>query len=382
MDKSDLLGLSDEANKWTYAHTVANPLKLIKVKLEHHMEVPIKNISKILIIRLSAIGDVIRVIPAMEAIRIAYPNVQIDWVVEKKACDVIIGHPALNQCIIFERRDNILSSIKKFLTLCREIKHNRYDLVIDFHGIFKSGMISFYSKAPYRFSFAPPRAQEFSHIFAHYHVTIPQDKILSRVEENFFLANAVGAEKIEDWIGMLIPMEIEEEIQNLLQKLCETNKKLIVIHPPVERPEKQWPLEYYAKLADLLIADGRFEVLFTWGPGQLEIIKDITKQMQYPVLVAPQLPTLKHLASLITHSSVFISGDTGPMHLAWLLHRPAICIFGGTNPQQHAPQGPHFRTLYKGLTPFPQKISLHQAQEALKKITPEEVFKTVLELTR
>lgn len=374
--------MSDESDKWTYAQMVTNPLELIKVKLEHHMEKPIKNISKILIIRLSAIGDVIRVIPAMEAIRIAYPNAQIDWAVEKKACDVISGHPALNQCIVFERSNNIVLSIKKFLSLCREIKKNQYDLVIDFHGILKSGLISFFSKASYRYSFAPPRAQEFSHIFANHHVALPQDKILTRVDENFMLANAVGAKKVDDWIGMVLPIEIEEEIQNLLQTLCETNKKLIIIHPPVERPEKQWPFEHFAKLADLLISDGRFEVLFTWGPGQLEVIKKITKQMQYPVLVTPQLPTLKHLASLVTRAFVFISGDTGPMHLAWLLHQPAICIFGGTNPQQHAPQGPHFHTLYKGPIPFPKKMSLQQAQEALRKITPEEVFKTVLEFIK
>ncbi|MGC8737129.1 MAG: glycosyltransferase family 9 protein [Candidatus Hydrogenedens sp.] len=346
------------------------------------MEIHQKDISKILIIRLSAIGDVIRVIPVMEAIRIAYPDAQIDWVVEKKASDVINGHPALNNCIVFERSDNIFSSLKKFLTLCKEIKENHYDLTIDFHGILKSGIISFFSRAPYRFSFAPPRAQEFSHLFANYQVALPPDKILTRVEENFMLAHVVGVEKIDDWIGMFIPIEIEEEIQNLMQKICETNKKLIVIHPPVERPEKQWPLGHFARLADLLIADGRFEVLFTWGPGQLNTIKQITKQMQYPVLVSPQLPTLKHLASIINYSSVFISGDTGPMHLAWLLQQPAICLFGGTNPQQHAPQGPHFRVLYKGPIPFPPKMSISQAQEYLKEITPDEVFKSVLELIR
>lgn len=346
------------------------------------MEMLLKTISKILIIRLSAIGDVIRVVPAMEAIRIAYPNAEIDWVVEDKSCDIINGHPALNRCIVFERSDHILTSLKSFLNVCGQIKQNQYDLVIDFHGILKSGLISFFSKAPYRFSFAPPRAQELSYMFATHKIPLPKDKILTRVEENFILAQAVGAEKIDDWIGMLIPIEIEEEVQKLLQTLCETNKKLIVIHPPVERPEKQWPLEHFAKIADLLIADGRFEVLFTWGPGQLDTIKQITKQMQYPVLVTPQLPTLKHLASLIAHSSVFISGDTGPMHLAWLLHQPAICLFGGTNPLQHAPQGPHFRILYKGPLPFPPKIPLHQAQEALRNITPEEVFKTVLELVK
>ncbi len=346
------------------------------------MPEPIPNIKKILIIRLSAIGDVIRVIPAMEAIQIAYPDAQIDWVVEQKASDAIAGHLALNECIIFERTQDFLSSIKNFFQLCKQIKQKKYDLVIDFHGILKSGLISYSSKAPYRFSFAPPRAQELSHIFATHKVPLPKDKTLTRVEENFILASAVGAEKINDWLGMIIPEEIEEEIQNLLHNLCETNKKLIVIHPPVDRPEKQWSPEYFAKLADMLIADGRFEVLFTWGPGQYEFITQIKKKMQYPVLISPQLPTLKHLASLITHSSIFISCDTGPMHLAWLLHQPAICIFGGTNPEQHAPQGPQFRTLYKGPLPFPKKISLIQAQESLQKITPEEVYKSVLELTK
>ncbi len=341
---------------------------------------PIQNIRKILFIRLSAIGDVIRVIPAMESVRITYPDAQIDWVVEQKASDVITGHPAINQCIIFQRSKDIRTSIKYFVEICKLIRKNHYDLVLDFHGILKSGFLSFISKAPYRISFAPPRAQELSYIFSTHRISLPKDQILTRVDENFILVDAIGAEKIDDWMGMIIPPEIEEEVQKLLQTLFETNKKLILIHPPVERPEKQWPHENFAKLADLLISDGRFEVLFTWGPGQLDTIKQITKQMQYPVLVSPQLPTLKHLASLISNASIFISGDTGPMHLAWLLQQPAICIFGGTNPEQHAPKGPHYRVLYKGPIPFPTKIPLHQAQEHLRKITPDEVYKTVIEL--
>lgn len=340
----------------------------------------LENINRILIIRLSSIGDVIRVIPAMESLKIAYPDALIDWVVEKKSADVLIDHPCLNECIVFERGNRITTSTKRFFRLCKLIQDKKYELVLDFHGIIKSGLISWFTQAKYRYSFAPPRAQEFSHLFATHKVYLPSDVILSRVEENFELIKAVGAQPVDYWRGIEIPITIEEEIENFLHNHIETDKELILIHPPVERPEKQWPLEYFAQLGDLLISDGRFEVMLSWGPNQLKIVKQVSELMKHKVHIAPETPTLKHLASLISHSKVFISGDTGPMHLAWIIHHPLIAIFGGTNPLQHAPKGPKCIYLYKGPVPFPRKMSLPQAQEALKSITPEEVYESVIKL--
>ncbi|MCX8064232.1 MAG: glycosyltransferase family 9 protein [Candidatus Hydrogenedentes bacterium] len=317
----------------------------------------------------------------MESLKIAYPEAEIDWVVEKKSADLLIDHPYINECLVFERDKNIITSMKKFINLCYCIQRKKYDLVLDFHGIIKSGLISWFSKASYRYSFAPPRAQEFSHLFATYKIYLPPGITISRVEENFELIKAVGALPVDYWRGIEIPIAIEEEIDNYLQKTIETNKELVLIHPAVERPEKQWPLEYFSKLSDLLISDGRFEVMLSWGPNQLEIVKQVSEMMKHKVHIAPQTPTLKHLACLISRSKVFVSGDTGPMHLAWLIHHPLIAIFGGTNPIQHAPRGPNCISLYKGPTPFPPKMSLHQAQLALKNISPEEVYETILKIT-
>lgn len=340
----------------------------------------IKNIKKILIIRLSAIGDVIRVIPALESLKITFPDAKIDWVVEKKSADILIDHPLLNECIIFERDNKITKSVKNFIKICKSLKNKNYDIVLDFHGVIKSGLISWATKAPLRYSFAPPRAQELSHLFATHLVKLPKDKILSRVEENFELIKRLGASPVDYWHEIEIPPEIEEEINTFLQQNIETNKTLILIHPPVERPEKQWPLDYFAKLCDILISDGRFEVILSWGPGQFDVVKQVSAKMKHRPHIAPETPTLKHLACLISHSKVFVSGDSGPMHLAWLLHHPLIAIFGGTNPAQHAPKGPKCIYLYKGPLPFPKRMPLSLAQEALRNISPEEVYEAILKI--
>lgn len=340
----------------------------------------VQNPEKILIIRLSAIGDVIRVIPAVEAIRSAYPEAIIDWLVEDKSKDIVEGHPAINECIVFHRSQHIIASTREFIRLCRYIKQKQYTIALDFHGILKSGILSFCTQAKRRIAFAPPRAQECSYLFATETISLPMGKVLSRVEENVLLAQSLGVQEVLHWRGVHIPYSVDEEVKEYLEQCYEPSKRLVLIHPAVDRPEKQWDLRNFAILADLLLSDGRFEVMLTWGPSQRTIAEHVAREMKHPVIIAPQTPTLKHLACLIQHADLFISCDTGPMHLAWILDKPVIGIFGGTNPEQHAPQGPHCKALYKGPQPFPKRLTLPQAQQALNAITPEEVYHSAIEL--
>jgi len=334
----------------------------------------LNGVPRILVIRLSAIGDVVRVLPALAALRQHFPHAQIDWAVESKAAGIVEKHPDLDQCHVFERRRRGDGRVGGFLAFLNLIRRQCYDITVDFHGIFKSGLISFWSRAPQRLGFASPRARELSSLFYTRRVPLPSMR-LNRVEENRLLCEALGVLH-HDVVDTLVsvPEAAQIEVDAFFDTAFDGNKRVIAIHPAVERGSKQWPLASYAALADLLLADGRFEVMITWGPGQRGIAETVAALARRKPLVAPETPDLKHYAWMVQRCDLYVGGDTGPMHMAAVMGTPVVAIFGGTDPQKHAPAGAPARVLYAVPEPPPRRVSTWAAQEYLNRITPEMAY--------
>lgn len=337
---------------------------------------------RILIIRLSAIGDVVRALPILHGLRHRYPNAQIDWAIEPKSSDVVRHHPALDQLLVFQRPSNPLKSLRAFVSFTRMVRAMDYDIVVDAHGILKSGLLALASRAPDRYGFAPPRSQEGSHFFTNHRVRLAGG-ILNRVTENLRLCESLGVMADEHDLSIYVPLEVREHVDRFFDESFDGGKQVITVHIPVDRPEKQWPLASYAQLADMLIADGRFEVLLTWGPGQLQTVIDTVEHMRRKPVIAPESPDLKHLAWMLYNSHLYFGGDTGPMHIAAAMETPVIAVFGGTNPAQHLPPGGMHRALYAGDKAQHPPHSLEGAKALLEKISPESAYDACVDaLTR
>lgn len=330
----------------------------------------INGVPRILIVRLSAIGDVVRVLPALHALRDRYPHAQIDWAVESKSYEVISGHPGLDDCLVFDRSRGGFTGFRKF---CREIRARRYDIVIDFHGILKSGLIVRASKAKDRYGFSRPRSQELSYLFTNHRVRLPSSR-MNRIEENLELCKALDAKSHQLEVTIDVPEEVQDEVDEYLHATFDAGKKLVVIHAPVERPEKQWPLEYFAAVSDMILADGRYEVLLTWGPGQRAVAEQVQALTHRHPFIAPETSSLKHFAWLAGQSHLFFGGDTGPMHIASAMGTPVVVVFGGTDPARHAPLRPPSEVLYAGPANPPKVISLDKANAYLRGISPETAY--------
>ncbi len=334
----------------------------------------LNGLPRILIVRLSAIGDVVRVLPALHALRGRFPQAQIDWVVEEKSADVVSGHPDLDQVLIFERtKGSLFQRISAFRQLCRVVRDMRYDIVIDFHGLLKSGGIVRASRAKERYGFSRPRAQEGSWLFTNRRVPL-HSLLMNRIEENLELCKALGAKTHDLDVSIAIPDEVLDEVDQHMESVFMSGKRLALIHAPVERPEKQWPLESFASLADMLLADGRFEVMLTWGPGQLAIAEAVQAKSRRKPTLAPETPDLKHFAALAQRASVFCSGDTGPMHIASAAGVPVVAVFGGTDPDRHAPMRLPSEVLYAGPKNPTTPIPLRRAKTYLQQITPDMAY--------
>lgn len=339
----------------------------------------INGVPRILIIRLSAIGDVVRVLPALHTLRNRYPSAQIDWVVERKSYDILSGHPDIDQIHVFDRSGAMPDSIGGFVQLCKTIRANRYDWVMDFHGIFKTGVLTLASGAGLRYGFARPRSQELSFLATNRRVKLPS-RFMNRIEENLELCKVVEAKCHSLDVVIDIPEDVDDTIDAYFQKTFHGAKKVIAIHAPMDRSEKQWPLEHYARLAEMIMSDGRYEVLLTWGPGQRDVIRQLVKLIHGKPHVAPETPDLKHYAALVDQCDLYFGGDTGPMHIASAMGTPVVAVFGGTHPSQHAPLRQPSRVLYAGPETPVKSIDRGHADEYFRRITPEMAYDACVDM--
>ncbi|HNR33749.1 MAG TPA: glycosyltransferase family 9 protein [Candidatus Hydrogenedentes bacterium] len=319
-------------------------------------------LPRILIIRLSAIGDVVRVLPALNTIRAAYPNAQIDWAVEPKSAGVVEDHPLLDNVLVFDRDHGS----RAFLQFCRQIRARRYDIAVDFHGILKSGAIIGASRAPERYGFASPRAQEGSWIFTNHRAAL-RSKNMNRVAENLALCDLFCKRREAYGPAIYVPPDIQEAVDAFYEESFDAGKRVVAMHAPMERPEKRWPAERFAELAERLLADGRFEVLMTWGPGQRGDVEAVVSLMRRKPVVPPETGGLKELAWLLHRADLYFGGDTGPMHIASIMGVPVVAVFGGTDPAKHAPYQRPCEILYV------DDPSL-SAEEKLRRITADKAF--------
>ena len=331
----------------------------------------LNGIPRILIIRLSAIGDVVRVLPALHCLRETYPNAHIDWVVERKSSDVLEGHPGIDRLLIFERPSDFKEAAREFWALCKQVRANRYDMVIDFHGIFKSGLLTRYSGAPDRYGYARPRSQELSFLSTNHKTKVGME-IRNRMHENLVICEQFS----KGWKSLDVLMHIPDDALEMSDAFMEESftgaKKVVAIHVPVDRPEKQWPLKHFAVLADMLLADGRFDVLLTWGPGQQEMVRKVASLALRNPVIAPETDSLKQYMALIQDSDMYFGGDTGPMHIASALDVPVVAVFGGTDPEQHATLRQPYRVLHASeFVTDEARLKEMSVSERMASITPE-----------
>ena len=306
-----------------------------------------KNFKKILIIRLSAIGDVVNVLPALKALRKTYPYSHISWLVEDRAQDIIFDNPDLDDVIVFPRKKwqegisnplKCLSTIYEAIIFFKKLRKSSFDIVIDFHGNLKSGLMTLLSGKKLKLGFHKKNCKEWNHIFTNLHAPIMENRI-HRIDKNLSLLKLINIETgyIEPQISLA--NGDKEEILFFLKKNLDLRKKLIVIHPGTSEfgEFKRWPTEKYACLADMLIERLNVSILFTWGPGELKIVNEITSLMKQEATISCKTKSLKQLTEIIRQSSIFISGDTGPMHIASVLGKPIVAIFGPKDPIIYGP---------------------------------------------
>lgn len=293
----------------------------------------------ILIIKLSAIGDVIHALPVSYAIKETYPDARVTWVVEPPALNILEDNPYIDEIIIFEKKkfkESLSGFLENFSPFRRKLKEGHFDIALDLQGLGKSAAIAYFSGAKKRYGTCNMR--EMSNFISK--PVIGEHKNGHIVERYLDVTRAIGC-RVND---VVFPVAISEKDERIAK---DTIKKYgvsdgasyAVLAVGANWPNKRWPVSYYADLADWLFGQQIIPVFVGGGALDENLISEITRKAQIPPVSIVGKTTLKQLAAVIKNSQFVIGGDTGPVHLAAGLKVPTIMMMGPTDANRNGPYG-------------------------------------------
>ena len=335
----------------------------------------LQEFRRILIIRLSGIGDVVNTLPLLGALRKRYPRAYIAWLVQKKAEEVLLGHPYLDEVITFDRD----RWIRRLWELIKKLRRRKFDLVVDSHGQFRSGLFAYITGAKFRLGFHPKDGRELNSLFINLKAPpVPGDWHV--VDRCLALASLLGADTEMKEFLIQIGEPGEEYVERFLEeKGIKKGEVLIALNPGSSWKSKIWPSKNYAQLADILIKELKAKVVLFWGPGEEKLIESISSLMKKEPIIAPRTG-LKELASLISRCTLFIGSDSAPLHIASSLSVPSIGLYGPTDPQRNGPYGSGNIAIKKDVSVLScsrKDCRRCKRQDCMELITVEEVVKQV-----
>lgn len=329
---------------------------------------------KIAIIRLSAMGDIIHSMTALQFIKAKYPNIQIDWFVESAFAPILENNPHIDNIIklnlksIKKDKKEILTQIK----LVREYSKNNYDLVLDIHGRIKSALVTrFLGKNRVGFCKNSLRQEKIASWFYTKKISIAYDRNVIDIYCSFLaqvLKFEISPLEILNKKPFLFYKDEEKTIYDFLSK----DKKNIVLVLGASWESKIYPKEKFAKIASSL--DENF--LLIWANDDEKTRAEFISQNS-PAKMLPKL-TLNSLKALISKVDLVIGADTGPTHMAWALNTPSISIYGNTPAYRITYPTKINKTIESKTVVNPYKIN--KKDFSIQEIDEQEIIKIAKEL--
>lgn len=318
---------------------------------------------RILIVRLSAIGDVIHGLPVLCALRAAIPRAFIGWVVEGRSGDLLEGHSALDELIRVPRR--WLTSPREVWRLRRRLRALRFDTTIDLQCLTKSGIAAWLSGAPRRIGKAGRHSREFSRWFHNEPVAVGGSHVIDHYLE---LLRPLGI--VSPAVRFDLPERAAERrvADDFLQASRLAESRFAIVNPGAGWPSKQWPPERYGELARQLLSAHGVRTVATWaGDAERSLAETIVATSAGTARLAP--PTsLTELAALCRRAALLVGSDTGPMHLAVAVGTPTISLHGPSRAQwcgAYGPQNIRLQVRYEDGTSLERRQADDSAMRAI-----------------
>ncbi len=323
---------------------------------------------RILIVRLSAIGDVLHGVPVLNALRDHHPNAHISWVVEGRGGDLIQGHPSLDQLVRIPR--GWMKNPLRVWEVYNRLRQPVPDVTIDLQGLARSAIVAWLSGGKTRVGFAGPDGREKSRWLNNTLVKPDKTHVIDR---NLQLLRPLGVEN--PTVRFDLPSYGEEAaaIQRYLQREGPV-QPFAVVNPGAGWPSKLWEMDRFGKVAAYLGQQYGMQSLVVWaGEEEKQMAEEIVAHSERKAALSPQT-TLRELAELLRQASLFISADTGPLHLAAAVGTPCIGLFGPVPAERNGPYGGSQVAVQRMVQTGPRRKSKNADNEAMRAIQVDDVI--------
>ncbi|MFU8780456.1 MAG: glycosyltransferase family 9 protein [Kiritimatiellia bacterium] len=276
---------------------------------------------RILIIKLSSLGDLFHALPTVHMLRNAYPDATIDWVTHSTYKPLVACFTDVNGSIGYPRH----SFRKDGRAFLRELRREPYDLILDLQGLLKSAAVAKLARGTRRIG--PSFHREGSHLLYHA-VAGPRNLERHAVEQILDVIDDLGIKRSKPVFPVAFPSRQDRP-----------PSPHIVIAPASRWPSKNWPPERFAETARALQKEGNASISIIGAPGEEAICETVAKALDGHCQNYAGQTSLVEMGSILASANLLLANDSGPVHMAAAIGTPTVVVFGPTNPVRIGPYG-------------------------------------------
>ena len=283
---------------------------------------------RIAVVRLSAIGDTVHVMPVIASIKRAWPDCHLTWVIQPIPLELMRGRCDVDEFVVFDRS----RGARAYLDFRREVAHREFDLVLDMHPCFKAGVVARMLRAPRRIGYDRRRARDLSWLATNRRIPARPRRHVQ--DECFEFLDYLGVPVHAEWNFHF--SAAERAAQRLWRRGHE--RPVLAVVTRSSRREKDWILRRYARVLDVAAGDLGFDTILVGGEsrGEMADARELTRTCRFPPTVELRYD-LRRLAWLLDASDAVLAPDTGPLHMAVGLGTPTVGLYGATDPERAGP---------------------------------------------
>lgn len=331
--------------------------------------------ERILIVRMSAMGDVIQTTPLPRALKAALPDANVTWVSQTPFASLLEHNPHIDATItVPHRRFRAVDLLRAWW----QIKRSEFTVTIDPQGLLKSAGVTWMSDAPLRIG--KEEAREVAD-FA-YNEIIPERWDQTYVSQRYLeLCEPLGASR-GDYVPEIFLVEEDFLPAYELFSLEGLNgpRPVIALAPFAAEARKEWPAEYWVQLGDMLAEQFDARIIIPGSAKERERAEALSAAMKRPALVFAGKTNMREAAAFLSKMDLFVGGESGLTHMAFAVGTPQVCIVGPT-PLRNGPKAPRARTVYApGIDCTPCRDDHCPHSRCLMEVTPEMVLAAATEV--
>lgn len=350
------------------------------------------NGRQILLIKQSSLGDIVHALPVAHALKRNFPDCHLGWVVERGMAALLERDPVIERIhpihipstsepgapwTVYGRAAGAM--IRTLRGLHRDFAANPYDLILDLHASFRSGLFSWANPGGRRIGFGD--ARELNTRFQDVVLPVPSPE-MHAVEKNLLFCRYLGCEPESADFYLATGREDDEQAAAFIRERIGPGQRFVYLNPTARWQSKFWLAERWSALGDRLETEG-LRVVFGGGPGDRTYLESLLSGMrQRAILAAGQLSLMASVA-LMKQAAAYVGVDTGPMHIAAMVGIPVVALFGPTHPERVGPYGRQTAVLQaQGLDCLCCRKRVCSHQRCMHGIEVETVYQRLMALLR